>query len=269
MIELLTLPFMQRAFIAGLILALLLGYLGLFVALRRMAFFSDGLAHASMTGIAIGVITGIVPLYTAIIFSIFFAIAIFVMEKKSQLATDTVIGILFTSGLALGVTLMHLQGGYQPELSSFLFGNILSITALDLKIILSCAGIILSYFAFAHKKMFLLALNKEFAYLSGIRTDVQQLALYIFLSVSVVLGIKVVGVVLVSALLIIPVATAKLLSHSLNTLVLLTLLISISTVFAGIGTSYYANLPTGPTIVLVGAATFFVMFIASTFIRRV
>jgi zinc transport system permease protein len=264
MIEVLTFPFMQRALIAGVVLAVVLGYLGVFVTLRRMAFFSDGLAHASLAGVAIGIITGVVPLYAALIFAVFFATIIFVLEKKTTLASDTIIGILFTSGMALGVTLMYGQGGYQPELTTFLFGNILAITSLDLTIIVVCSFVILTFFSLVQRNMLLLSLNPDFAYLAGIATNAYQLTLYILLAIAVVLGIKVVGVVLVSALLIIPVAIAKLFAKSLTSLFSWTLIAALAIVLAGIFISYTFNLPMGPAIVLVGAFTFFLLLLVRT-----
>jgi zinc transport system permease protein len=119
MFEIIQYPFMQRALLAGIILGLLLAALGIFVILNRMAFFSDGIAHASLAGVAIGIFTSQNPLLTAIAFSILFAMLIYFLEKKLKLTSDTTIGIIFTSGMALGVLLMSLQKGYQPELISF------------------------------------------------------------------------------------------------------------------------------------------------------
>ena len=128
---------MQRAFIAGILLAALLAYLGVFVVLRRMSLFSDGIAHASLAGVAAGVLLSLNPLVTALVASVVFAIVMFFLERKSNLSTDTAIGLIFTSGMALGVLLMSFKSGYQPELIGFLFGNILTIKPSDLIVIAS------------------------------------------------------------------------------------------------------------------------------------
>lgn len=258
-------PFMQRALIAGIVLGLVLAYLGIFVVLRRMAFFSDGIAHASLAGVAIGVLSGFYPLYTALILSVFLALAIYLLEKKTTLPSDAIIGILFSFGMAIGVTLMSFKSGYQPELLSFLFGNILAISTTDLMLIVPLALLLGGLVVFKQKEATLLALNPEFAYISGIKPDIYQPLFYVFLAVAVVLGIKVVGVILVSALLIIPVSTAKLITNSFKSLVSVTVSLSLIMVLAGIFSSYYLDLPTGPTIVLAGVVLFGLVLSLSLF----
>lgn len=258
---------MQRALMAGIFLAAMLALLGVFVILRRMAFFSDGIAHASLAGVAVGLIFSLNPLLTAVLLSAVFALIIYILEDKYQLASDTAIGILFTSGMALGVLLISLQPGYQPELISFLFGNILAIVSSELWIIL---GVGLAVFALAAgylKQIALWSLNPEMAYLSGVRVKLLQPLLYVLLAVATVLGIKVLGVVLVSALLIIPVATAKLFSSSFRRLVIWSVIVSEISVLGGLFVSYSLNWPTGPAIVLTSALLFIVAGIFSS-LRR-
>ena len=127
MLEILQYPFMQRALIAGVVLALLLAVLGIFVILRKMSFWGDGIAHASLAGIAIGLFAGYNPLITAIIFAVIFALLVYFLERKTSLSSDVIIGILFTASMALGIVLINLKNTYQPDLLSFLFGNILAI----------------------------------------------------------------------------------------------------------------------------------------------
>ncbi len=247
---------MERALTAGVILAFLLALLGTFVVLRNMAFFSDGIAHASLAGVALGIIFSINPLLVAIILSIVFSIIIFFLENKYKLSGDTAIGILFTSGMALGVLLISMQPGYQPELISFLFGNILAITQIEL-VIIGITSFLISIFIFLFlKKLILVSFDSETAYISGIHVKKLQLGLNIVLAVSVVLGIKVLGIVLVSALLIIPVAISKLFARSFKTLVVSSIAVSEVIVISGIITSYYLDLPTGPSIVLIGTILF-------------
>jgi len=255
-LSILQFPFMQRALIAGVVLGLVLAYLGIFVVLKRMSFFGDGVAHASLAGVAIGVITGFYPLYTALIFSVVLALLIYVLEKKTNLPSDAVIGILFASGMATGVMLMSMQSGYQPELLNFLFGNILAISSSDIVVIIPLALLLAGLVGLKQREITLLSLNPEIAYLSGVNTGVYQPLFYVFLAVAVVLGIKIVGVILVSALLIIPVSTAKLVTGSFKSLVSVTIITSLVVVLSGISLSYYLDLPTGPTMVLSGVFLF-------------
>jgi zinc transport system permease protein len=268
MVELLQLPFMQRALIAGLVLGVLLSYLGIFVTLRKMAFFSDGIAHAALAGAAIGLLTRFSPLLSALLFSMLLAALVYWLEKKSSLSSDAIIGILFTSGMALGVVLISLRPGYQPELISYLFGNILAIRLQDLALIIVLAIVILA-FIFSHKrKLTLLALDREMACMAGINPDLYELLLYIMLACALVLGIRVLGIILVSAILIVPVSTARLLCRSFRALTWWTVLIAEFTILAGLLLSYFLDLPTGAVIVLSGSALFSLAFIASSLRRR-
>lgn len=261
MLELFHYPFMQRALIAGILLAGLLAYLGVFVVLRKMAFFSDGIAHASLAGVAGGVLLSLNPLVTALIASLIFAVGMFLLEKKTSVSSDTAIGLIFTTGMALGVILMSLRSGYQPDLIGFLFGNILMITQSDLALIVALTALIGIFLIANRQKITLLTLDREMAYLSGINPDFFQLAIYIVLAVSVVLGIKILGIILVSALLIIPVSISRLISRSFRKLVFWSIVLAEVIVLAGLFLSYLFDLPTGAVIVLTGSMIFFLVFI--------
>jgi zinc transport system permease protein len=268
MAEMLQLPFMQRAILAGLVLGILLAYMGIFVTLRKMAFFSDGIAHAALAGAAIGLLTRFSPLVSALLFSMILAALIYWLEKKSSLSSDAIIGILFTSGMALGVVLISLRQGYQPELIGYLFGNILAIRRQDLALIIVMSVVIMAFILSHKRKLTLLALDREMAYMAGINPDLYQLLLYLMLACALVLGIRVLGVVLVSAILIIPVSTARLLSRSFKALTWWTVAIAEFTVMAGLLLAYFLNLPAGAVIVLTGSALFSLAFIASSLYRR-
>jgi zinc transport system permease protein len=268
MIELLQLPFMQRAIIAGAVLGVVLAYLGVFVTLRKMAFFSDGIAHAALAGAAIGLLTRFSPLLSALIFSMVLAGLIYWLEKKSNLPSDSIIGILFTSGMALGIILISLRRGYQPELLAYLFGNILAIRRQDLALIALLSLLIMGFILTQKRKLTLLTLDREMAYMAGVNPDLYQLLLYIMLAAALVMGIRVLGVILVSAILIIPVSSARLLSRSFKTLVWWTVGISEGVMIGGLLISYYLNLPSGAVIVLTGSTVFALAFAASGFFRK-
>jgi zinc transport system permease protein len=268
MVELLQLPFMQRALIAGLVLGVLLAYLGIFVTLRKMAFFSDGIAHAALAGAAIGLLTRFSPLVSALIFSMLLACLIYWLEKKSSLSSDAIIGILFTSGMALGIVLISLRKGYQPELIGYLFGNILAIRRQDLTLIVILAILIMAFIISHKRKLTLLALDREMAYMAGVNPDFYQLLLYIMLACALVLGIRVLGIILVSAILIIPVSTARLLSRSFGALTLWTAVIAESVMTGGLLLSYYLNLPSGAVIVLTGSTVFTLVFVLNNLRQR-
>lgn len=257
MLEILQYPFMQRAIIGGIILALLLSFMGIFVILRRMAFFGDGIAHASLAGIAIGLLAVYNPLIVAILFSIILAIIIFYLERKTTLSSDVIIGILFTASMALGVVLISLKSGYQPELISFLFGNILAIKVSELILMSVFAALVLIFLIYFYRQIAFITFDREGAKIFGIRTEILDLIFYIALAVAIVLGVKILGIILVSALLIIPASTAKLIAGSFKGLIGSSILVAEITVLGGLAISYLLNLPTGAIIILFGTALFF------------
>ncbi len=232
------------------------------MVLRKMSFYSDGIAHASLAGVAAGILLSSQPLLWAMIVGVIFAILVFWLEKKTTVSVDAIIGVLFTASLALGVVLINLKSGYQPDLISFLFGNILTIQYSDIWLILIVALITGIFMIVKYKQYLLLSLNKDLAYLSGINLSLYELLFYIALSVSVILGIKIVGVVLVSALVIVPVSSAKLFSSSAKSLAIWSVILSEISMLLGIFLSLAFNLPTGATIVLTEAFIFFVLVLA-------
>lgn len=255
-LELFQFPFMQRAMIAGFILGILLACLGVITALRKMAFFGEGIAHASLAGVAIGVLAGFSPLPIAILWAIIVAISIFLIEQKTKLSSDTAIGIFFTASMALGVIMMNFTTGYQPELVSFLFGSILTITTPDLIIIAILSFIILAWFFTYLKQLIFLSLSEDQAFVAGIDTHKQLLIFYISLAIATVLGVKILGIVLISALLVLPPAISRLHTSSFKSYLTQSIIISEFIIIGGLITSYGLDLPPGAVIVLLGTLLF-------------
>ncbi|MFA4954407.1 MAG: metal ABC transporter permease [Patescibacteria group bacterium] len=268
MLELLAFPFMQRALLAGVLLGTLLALIGIFVVLKRMAFMSDGIAHASLSGAAIGILTGNDPLLTAIFFSGIFGALIAYFERKTKISSDAIIGLVFTTGMALGILLLSFGTGYRPELTTFLFGSILSIKWSEILIMAVFALLIGVFILPKYKKIALFILNEETAFASGIKIETYRVLLYVVIAISVVLGIKMLGIILVSALLIVPVTTAKLLSHSFRGLIVTSLIVSNLTVLLGLIASVILNLPTGATIVICGMLIFLLAAMYGKLARR-
>lgn len=260
----LSLPFMQRAILAGAILGALLAVLGVFATLRRMAFFGEGIAHASLAGIALAVMTNLAPLPVAIVWSLGVAVALFFIERSTRLPRDTVLGILFTASMAFGVALMSKMPGYQPELLNYLFGSILGIGQTDIVILAVASAVILGLIFLNFRALTLLSLNEDAARIAGIRADLVTLALYCALAVAMVLGARMLGIVLVSALLIIPAATARIAASSLRQFVVFAIVAAEIAIIGGIILSYFGDLPTGATIVLTSAALFLVTLLAKS-----
>jgi ABC-type Mn2+/Zn2+ transport system permease subunit len=255
-LTILNLPFMQRALIAGVALGLILPFLGVFVTLRRMSFFGDGIAHATLAGVAIGIVADMSPFLSALGIGILFGAGVYYLERKTTISSDALIGVLFTGGLALGIVLISQQKGYQPELLSFLFGSILSVSSQDLGIILGFSAVIVLALLMLLRQLTLLALDKETAWLYGVRTELLDFFFYVQLCITIVLGVKLLGIILVSALLIIPPTIAKMLAPSFKTLIGVSVIAGEVFIVLGLMLSYLLDLPSGATIILVGVVAF-------------
>ncbi|MBI5370221.1 metal ABC transporter permease [Candidatus Uhrbacteria bacterium] len=251
--------FMQRATLAGLFLGVLLASLGVFVTLRNMAFFGEGIAHGSLAGIALAVFAGLSPLPVAMGWAVILALLIFFLERRTRLSADSVLGILFTSSMALGVVIMNMTHGYQPELISFLFGSILSVSYFDLFIIIGCSLVILTWLFFSHRQLTLLSLSEEQATVAGVPVALQTVLFYIALALATVLGVKILGIILISALLIIPAATSRIFAENFRSHMIWSVVFSELIIFFGLAFSFYLNTPSGATIVLLGAIIFFLV----------
>lgn len=264
-VDLLYFPFLQHALIAGLMLGLLLASLGVFVTLKKMAFFGDGIAHASLAGIAMAVLAGITPMPVALVWSLIVAVIIFFLERKIKLSTDSLIGILFTASMALGVVLMRFTPGYQPDLVSYLFGSILSIQTIDLWITAGITAIILIWLFSSFRGLTYMSLTEESAAVAGVKVWLHTLLLYISLALATVLAVKMLGIVLVSALLIIPPAVGRILAGNFKQYFIFSIVLAEIIILAGLFFSLYFDLPSGASIVLTGTALF---VLATVFKRR-
>lgn len=249
---------MVRALIAGIFSALTLGALGAFVTTRKMSFMGDGVAHASLAGIALAILLGWAPVPVALGFSVIIALLIYFLEKKIKISADMAIAIIFTTGMALGILLLSFYQGYQPELISYLFGNILTISNIDLIAIVAVSVLVLGFLLFFYRRILFSTFDSVGAYLSGLKVWLYDIFLYIAIALAVIVSIKLVGIILVSALLVLPSAISRLFSQSFKSFILLASLSALIIVVSGLILSYYLNLPSGATIVLLGTCLFMV-----------
>lgn len=265
--EFLSLQFVQRALIVGLLLSILLPLIGRFVVLNRMSFFADGIAHASLVGIAIGIIMNQNSLVWALIVGIVISIFLYFFEKRTHLSQDVLIGIFFSVSMAIGVILLSTQGTYQPDLVSFLFGNILSIRASDLIIIAPLSIFAIILLLVYQKRILASILDPIGARLFGINREFFSLLLYILLSVVTIVGVKLLGIILVSALLLLPLSASQFISRSFLSYSITGVIIAFFSISIGLIASFYLDFPSGATIVLVSFGLFIVFFISSKITR--
>jgi len=259
-IQLLQYSFIQKAFVAGSFVAITCSSLGLFLVLRKMSLIGDGLSHVSFGAIALGLFLGFYPLYIAIPIVVLASILILKISEKARLYGDAAIGIVSAVGIAGGIILASVSKGFNIDLFSYLFGNILAINSLEVWMSVFLSLIVLSVIAFFYWDLYSATYDEDYAKTTGINTDFINILLTVLTAVTVVLSIKVVGTMLVSALLILPAVTALQISHKFKSALILGSLFSFFSVLIGIILSYMLNIPAGATIVILNAVFFIFSF---------
>jgi zinc transport system permease protein len=261
LVEIFSYGFMQRALFIGVLLSIFSGLISVFIVLRRVAFLGSGISHAAFGGIALGFLLGINPLLVAFAYSIAVAVGIEHISSRGRLAEDTAIGIFFSSSMALGIVLLGLSKSYNVDLFGYLFGSILAITDEEawvaVVILLFLTGIIF----IIRRELYFITFNEELALVSGVKNRRVKSVFLLSMAVGIVWGIKMVGVILISALLIIPGATAHLLTRRFSRMVLISCLSSCFSTLAGLILSFQFNLAPGGTIVLLMSLIFFLAFL--------
>ena len=257
--------FIVNALLAGVGLALLAGSLGCVVVWRRMAYFGDTLAHSALLGVALAVSTEILPIIGVAVIGFVLAALLFWLEKKQELSTDTLLGIMSHSALALGLIVLSIaqNQGSNVDLMAYLFGDILAVSGEELVWIYAGAVIVLSLFVYLWHDLLSISVHEELARTDGVSVNKTRFMFMLLLALTIAVAIKVVGVLLITALLIIPAASARLFSKTPLQMVVLSMLFAILSVVLGLASSLYWDAPTAPAIVLAAA----MMFFASNLIR--
>lgn len=255
MLEALQLPFMQRALVAGALVGAVASYLGVFIVQRRLSFLGDGLAHAAFAGVALGLLLGTQPLYVAVPFAVAVALAITWVRERTNLGEDTTIGVFFALSVALGVLFMSMRQGYSADALSYIFGSILTVTAADLWAVAALAALLLALLPLWSRWAYA-TFERELALADRLPVLRQDYALSALVAVVTVMSVKVVGIVLIAAFLVIPAATSRLLSPTFARMTLLAVAIGVLSSLLGLFLSYSLDTPSGATIVLTQTALF-------------
>ena len=254
MIEALQYEFMRNAQYAGLLAAVACGIVGVYVVVKRIVFISGGIAHASFGGIGLGYLMGISPVLGAMFFTLGSALAMGLVTRRTKLPEDTAIGILWAMGMAMGVIFIGFAPGYAPDLFSYLFGNILTVPQSGLLLMLVLDVIIVAIVIALYKGFLALSFDEEFGTTVGVPVEGLYLLLLCMIALTIVVLIRVVGVILVIALLTIPATLAKQFTHDLPKMMLLAILFGALFTFGGLWLSYEFDLASGATIVLLSGA---------------
>jgi zinc transport system permease protein len=248
---LLNYTFMQNAFLAALFASIICGIIGTIITEKKLVGMSGGIAHASFGGIGLGYLLGIEPILGGLFFSVLSAMGVSAIKRKTNTKNDTLIGMLWAFGMALGILFIAVKPGYPPDMTSYLFGDILTVSTLYIKIMVLLIIIIvftlISFFNFWKSFLF----DEEYARIKGINTVLFEYILYIMIALSIVILIKVVGIILVIALMTIPPAISKLFTRKLSSLMIISTLLGIFLSIAGLVVSYVYRIPSGATIIII------------------
>ncbi len=263
MIELLSYDFMRSALAAGIAASVLCGIIGIYVILNKIVFISDGIAHAAFGGIGLGYFLGLDPLAFGIASAVLTALGIGTISSRSRVSEDTAIGVFLATGMALGIMFMSLSRGYARDLFGYLFGNILAVTWNDVAIILGLTLAVLALVALLYKEFLVLSFDPVYGEAIGIPVRGLKLLLLCMVAFSVVMLIKIVGIILLIALLTIPGAISRQHIKGLPGIMAGSILLGMIFVTVGLFVSYYLDVPSGATIILTAAATFFLSTVIS------
>lgn len=254
---------MRRALLAAVMVGTLGSFLSFFVVLNRLAFIGAGVSHAAFGGVAIGLYAGVDPVLSGGVFATVISWAIGWVSRKGQIHEDTVIGIFFASTMALGVAVISMTEGWMADLFSFLFGNILAVTPRDLWVLGIVGAIVIAFLTIMFKELLTVAFDEEMARADHLPVDALYYGLLTALAAALIVSVKVVGIILVSALIVVPAAIGYELTHNFRSMLAIAFVTGIGSSIGGLVLSYYYDIPSGATIVLTAAALFAVALLIS------
>ena len=250
-LEALSYTFMQKALVTGIAVGIICSFMGTFLVLRRYSLFGDGIAHVAFGGISVGLFLGVFPLWTAFIVSIFGGLGLQKLRQSTKISGDSAVAVVLVSGLAVGVILVSSSGGFSVDLFSFLFGSILLISNEDTIMILAISAGIIATLTLLQKQFLHLTFNEEQAKLGGLRTTLLNYAFVVLASITVVTSMRLVGILLISALIVVPNITAMMFGKGFKKTVFISMGIAVISVVSGILVSYSFNVAPSGTIVVI------------------
>jgi zinc transport system permease protein len=253
--------FIQKAVISGVFIGVICAVLGLFLVLRNMSFIGDGLSHISFGALALGLLIGIYPYVIAIPIVLIGSMLVLLISKKARLFGDAAIAIVSSLGMALGIIFASISGGFTVDIYGYLFGNILAIQTIEVWLSMLLSAVILAIIIFFYNDLFSSTFDEEYARTTGIRTDMINTILVLLTSLVVILSVKMVGALLVSALIVIPAVSSLQLAKSFKSALIISVIFSIFSVLVGILVSFVLNVPTGTTIVLINIFLFILAYL--------
>jgi len=255
--------FMQRALLAACLAALVCSVVGIFVVLKGMAFMGDAVAHSSLAGMSVAYLFGGNIFWGALAWAVPASLAITMISRRANLRLDTAIGIIFASGFAVGIIVMSRAANYTADLFGLLFGNVLGVTWPEVALIGGIAGAVLLVVAALYKELLFTSYDATMSAASGIPVRLIQYLLPVLIGITTVASLKAVGIVLVLALLVTPPATAALLARRLPGIITYSIVLALAATVSGLYLSFYADIPSGPSIVVVATGFFLLALVFS------
>ncbi|MEH3033762.1 MAG: metal ABC transporter permease [Aeromicrobium erythreum] len=256
MLELLDYPFMQRALVAAVFTGLAAPAIGTYLVQRRLALLGDGLGHIALTGVALGLLTGWAPLLTAVVVAAAGAVLIEVLRRSGRTSGDVALAMLFYGGIAGGVLLTGLAGASAAVLNRFLFGSITTVSSTDVWIVAVLGVVVLALSLGLAPQLFAVCQDEEHARVSGVPVNLYGLLIAVLAAVTITVAMRTVGLLLVSALMVVPVAAAQQATRSFRATHLVAMLLGLLAALGGVTTSFYVDTQPGPTIVMIALAAF-------------
>ena len=269
MIEALQFGFMRNALMAGVLVSIACGIIGTFVVVNRIVFISGGIAHAAYGGIGLGYYLGINPVLGAIVFSMASALGMGVVTRKTRQRADTIIGVMWAIGMATGIIFVDLTAGYKADLMSYLFGSILAVPSTDLWIMCALDFIIIVLVALFYKELLAISFDETFATVESVPVDAIYLILLCLIAFTVVMMMRVVGLIMVIALLTMPAAISGQFVRDMKKMMVLASVLGVVFTTAGLSLSYFLNLTSGATIILVSGMAYVLSAGAKFLVHRV
>lgn len=264
-LQLLKYGFIQHAFLAALLMSITCGIIGTYIVSRRMVFISGGITHASFGGVGIGYFFGFPPLAGAALFAVLAALTTENLTRKKVLRNDSIIAIMWSLGMALGIIFVYLTPGYAPNLMGFLFGSIITVTKTDLWLMFALAVTVSIFFTLLFKPILYVAFDEQFARTRGIPVMLLNYLLIILVALTIVLSIRVAGIILVLSVLTIPQNIANLFTNRFSQIMIGSIILGLVASVLGLVISYYLDIPSGATIIF----TLVLMYLAARFIQIV
>jgi zinc transport system permease protein len=263
MLEALQFDFMRNALIAGILVSISCGIIGTLVVVNRIVFISGGIAHAAYGGIGISYFFKFSPVLGAILFSIFSAMGMGLLQRRLRERADTLIGVMWAMGMAIGIIFIDLTPGYKADLMSYLFGSILAVPSQDLWGMVLIDGLILGFVIIFYKELLAISFDETFATIRNLPVELIYLLLMAAIALTVGMMMKVVGLIMVIALLTIPAAISGQLVKDMRAMMAIASLLGMIFTTTGLWLSYSLNLTSGATIILIAGAAYFLSFLFS------